>query len=344
MKRTACGWKTCGFSRAFPTIIVLLAAAMVVTGCRKRADHPTAPLETLTLAYASLPHASLVHVALAKGFFADEGLKVNPQAHAFGKPALGAVLQGQADLATVAETPVMFAILSGKKICIAAVIETSSRNNAIIGRKDLGIGSLRDLKGKTVGVALGSNGEFVLDAFLTAQGIGRGDVNATNMTPDEMLEGLLAGKIAAAVIWNPTLARIREALGEKGAVFYGEELYTENFCVAATQEFTKKRPAAVRNVLKALIRAEDFVKGHPEEARNLVAEFLKMDKTVLHDIWADFRFKVTLDRSLLVTIEDESRWAIKNRLVESQTMPNYLDFLYADALSSVKPERLRIIR
>ena len=69
-----------------------------------------------------------------------------------------------------------------------------------------------------------------------------------------------------------------------------------------------------------------------------------MDKTVLHDIWMDFRFKVTLDQSLLVTIEDESRWAIKNRLVESQAMPNYLDFLYADALSSVKPERLRIIR
>jgi NitT/TauT family transport system substrate-binding protein len=344
MIQLACGWKAGDELRRFLTIGLLLAVALAVTGCGKQSEKSVGPPESLTMAYVTHPTASLVHVAFVKGFFAEEGLQVNPQPHAFGKPALGAVLQGQADLATVAETPVMFAILNGKKISVAAVIETSNRNLAIIARKDLGIASPRDLKGKTIGVAMGSNGEFFLDSFLTAQGINRREVNLTNMSPDEMLAGLLTEKIAAAAIWNPILILGKTALGEKGVIFYGEEFYTEHFCIAGNLDFTKKHPEAMIKVLKALLRAEDFVKQHPEEARNLVAGFIKTDPAALRAVWDDYRFKVTLDQSLLVTLEDVSRWAIGNQLVKNQVMPNYLDFIQTNALSSAKPERVRIIR
>jgi NitT/TauT family transport system substrate-binding protein len=312
--------------------------------CGKQPEKPGARPEAITLAYAAIPHASLAHIAFAKGYFADAGLNVNPQPHGFGKLALESVVQGQADVATAAETPVMFAILNGGKICIAASIETSDRNLAIIARKDMGIGIPRDIQGKTIGVAMGSNGEFFLDAFLVAQGIDRSEINATNMAPSQIMEGLLTGKIAAAAIWNPILTLARKALGENSAIYYGEELYTENFCIAVSQDFAEKRPEALKRVLKALIRAEEFAKRQPEEAINLVAEFIKTDQAALQDVWDDFRFKVTLDQSLLMTLEDESRWAIKNRLVPAREMPNYLDFIHTAALSSVNPQSVRIIR
>ncbi len=59
--------------------------------------------------------------------------------HPYGKTALKEVLEGKADFATVAETPVMFAIMKGEKISIIATIQTSSRNSAIMARKDKGI-------------------------------------------------------------------------------------------------------------------------------------------------------------------------------------------------------------
>jgi ABC-type nitrate/sulfonate/bicarbonate transport system substrate-binding protein len=327
-------------------IFAFLASLLAIgfDGCRKQPEKSTERQETFTFAYAAIPHASLVHIAFAKGFFADEKLKIHPQPHAFGKLALDAVLEGKADLATVAEVPVMFAILDGKKIRIMAVIETSDRDNAIIARKDMGIAKPRDIKGKTVGVAMGTSGEFFLDSFLTAQGIYRHEINIANMTPEQMQEGLLTKKIAAASLWNPTLYLCKKALGENAMVFFGEELYTEIFCVAADPVFVKKRPESLKKVLKALIRAEDFVRQHPGEAQDLVANVIKMDKPILRSIWGDYRFKVSLDQSLIVSLEDESRWAIQNRLVKSRSMPNYLDSIHTDALSSAGLGRVRIIR
>jgi NitT/TauT family transport system substrate-binding protein len=53
---------------------------------------------------------------------------------------------------------------------------------------------------------------------------------------------------------------------------------------------------------------------------------------------------VTLTQVLLITLEDETRWAIKSKLVEKSKMPNYIDFIYVDGLQAVKPEAVRIIR
>jgi hypothetical protein len=86
------------------------------------------------------------------------------------------------------------------------------------------------------------------------------------------------------------------------------------------------------------------VQQHPEESRRLVAEFIKTDKVVLDETWDIFTFRVTLDQALLVDFEDQTRWAIKHRLVARKDMPNYLDFIYWDGLQTVKPAAVRIIR
>jgi NitT/TauT family transport system substrate-binding protein len=65
---------------------------------------------------------------------------------------------------------------------------------------------------------------------------------------------------------------------------------------------------------------------------------------VLDETWGIFNFQVTLDQALLVNLEEQSRWIIKNRLAMSQDMPNYLDFIYCDGLGAVKPAAVRIIR
>jgi hypothetical protein len=53
---------------------------------------------------------------------------------------------------------------------------------------------------------------------------------------------------------------------------------------------------------------------------------------------------VTLDQAFLVDIEDQTRWALRNRLTARRKMPNYLDFVNIDGLLAVKPEAARIVR
>ncbi|MBI5101435.1 MAG: NrtA/SsuA/CpmA family ABC transporter substrate-binding protein, partial [Nitrospirae bacterium] len=298
--------------RSLAVMLMISALAFCFISCRSK--KAAGPPEKITIAYSTLPNSVLVHIALLKGFFIAEGLDVTPQPHAFGKVALKAVLDGRADLATVADTPIMFAVMGGSPIYTLAVIQTSNRNEAIIANTDRGIREPADLKGRNIGVTLGTTSDFFADAFFAANGIDRELSRVIDMKPDEMHDALITGRVDAVSTWNPHLQIMLKSLGGKGLIFYGETLYTETFCLAALHESVKARPEAIKKALRALIRAEAFVKQNPEESRRLVAEFIKVDRELLDEIWDVFDFRVTLDQSLLVTLEDQTRWAIKNSL------------------------------
>ena len=97
-------------------------------------------------------------------------------------------------------------------------------------------------------------------------------------------------------------------------------------------------------MLRALVRAEAFVRENPAEAQKNVADFSGVDIGIVRDIWADASFTVSLDQALILALEDESRWAIDAGLIGARKVPNYLDFIYFDGLKSVKPGAVRILR
>ncbi len=324
-------------------LFTLGICALFMTGCQP-AQQQTGPREKLTIAYSTASNAVLVYIAFAKGYFAEEGLDAIPQSYPFGKPALAAVIEGKADVATVGDTPIVFAVMNGEKITTLAAIQTSNRNEAIVARRDRGIARPGDLKGKKIGVPLGTTAHFFLDSFLLANNIDMQQVTLIDIKPAEMAAALDNGKLDAVSTFNPTLKQLENTLGNTGTVFYGEALYTETFCVAAKQEFTKKNPEAVKKFLRALIKAETFVKEHEKAAQSLAAEFIKMDKAVLAELWSILVFRVTLNQSLLVDFEDQTRWVLKSRLSKGTSMPNYLEHISLDGLTAVKPEAVRIVR
>jgi NitT/TauT family transport system substrate-binding protein len=324
-------------------VIAALVICFAGPGC-KPVQKQAGPREKVTIAYSTASNAILVYIAFANGYFAEEGLEATPQPHAFGKLALNAVLEGKADIATAGDTPIVFSVINGKKITTLASIQTSNRNEAVVARRDRGIEKPADLKGKHIGVTLGTTADYFANSFLLAHGIERKQVTLIDMKPDEMAAALDKGRVDAVSTFNPTLKQLEKRLGNRGTVFYGESLYTEIFCVAADQEYVKKNPETIKKFLRTLIRAETFVKQNDEKAKSLVVEFLKIDKAVLDEIWDIFRFRVTLDQALLVDFEEQTRWALKNKLTAGTNMPNYLDHIYADGLYAVKPEAVRLVR
>ena len=314
--------------------------AFIPSGCSKK----TGPPEKITIAYSTASNAMLMYIAFAKGFLAEEGLDAAPQPHAFGKLALAALVEGKADLATTGDTPFVFFVMNGNNIFAIATIQTSNRNEGIVARHDRGIATPADLRGKRIGVTLGTTGDFFADSFLLLNGIDRKSVKFVDMKPDSMAEALATGKVDAVSTWNPTLKQLEKGLGGNGRLFFGESAYTETFCVAASREYALKNPEAIKKVLRALIKAETFVKQHDEEARLLVAGFIKTDKAVLDETWDIFTFRVVLDQALLVDFEDQTRWILKSKAAARNDMPNYLDYIYTDGLHAVKPEAVRIVR
>ncbi|MHB8709169.1 MAG: ABC transporter substrate-binding protein, partial [Desulfuromonadales bacterium] len=277
-------------------------------------------------------------------FFREEGLEVTLQLHSYGKSALQSVLDGKADLATVADTPVMFAMMKGASPSVLATIQTSTRNTAIVARKDRGIGAAADLRGRRVGVAIGSNADYYLDLYLVLNALARKDVVVVELKPEEMADALLQGRVDAVTTWNPLVSKLRLALGDRGTVLRVDSAFTETFNIVSLRELTRQRPEMIRRFLQALVKAEDFVAANPRESQRIISAFCGIDSEVLEVIWDDFHFKTSLNQSLLVALEDQARWAIKNGMTDRRDLPDFFAALYTEGLTSVKPDAVRIIR
>ena len=179
------------------TLTFLMIATLL--GCQKSpsqdaGQRSAAPLQKITIACTAQPQSTLVHVAVAKGYFVEEGLDVQLLMHTFGKAALESLVNHKADFATVAETPVMFSVLKGDKIFVIANIEMSGKNNAIVARKDTGISVPVDLKGKRIGFTPGTTSDFFLDSMLTAIGLPRKAIQPVALKPDEMQAAIIGKK------------------------------------------------------------------------------------------------------------------------------------------------------
>lgn len=319
------------------TIILILS--LLVLGCQSKATTETVRPLPVRLAYTPQPDCALVHLAAAKGYFLEEGVLLQPMVFGFGKQALAAVMEGKADLATSAETPFVFAALDGRPISLVASIFTSWKNNGIVAR---GVANPSDLRGKRVAYTPGTTSEMFLDAFLMAHRMAVQDVTLVPLAPDEMPPALARGEVDAASTWNPTLKEAATGLGTAGRVFLDPYIYTETFILSGSRSYVNANQELVRRVLRALLKAEAFASLHPAEARTLMAAASKLNPELLRESWNESKFRVSLDHSLLLALEEESRWALRRKLAPQAPMPNYLDYIDARPLREVKPEAVEI--
>ncbi len=330
-----------------PFLISIVFAAVIcplLLACDSTDKKPSAPPEKITIAYSATPDAGLAEVAQMKGYYLQEGLDAVAKKYPLGKFALQSVLDGTADFATVAETPFALAVMNGQKLSIIATIQTSKGNHVLIADKDKGILSPEDLIGKKIAATLGTSGEYFLDAFLVSRGISRKGITIVDLKPDESRDKLISGAVDAILALPSVVVQVQGKMGDRAIIFDDKDIFTQFFIIAAKQDFIQKNPDKVRKLLRALVRAEEFIKQKPAEAQKIVAEFIGQDEASLGKIWAVNDFNVTLSQSMLLALEDLSRWAIRNRHTKARAVPDYLSIIYFDGLKSVKPEAVRILR
>lgn len=332
----------------YTVVSVLVLAALSAVGYawigRTSPVQPGGPLEQVTIAVNTQYAGTCpVFVAQAKGYFGSEGLLVTIQPYTSGKAALDAALRGQAHLGTVADVPLVFATMNRQPVSVVATISTAEKDHGIVGRKDKGVGAPSSLKGKRIGVTQGTSGHFFLDAFLNRQKLSMNDVKIRNFKPEELSDALAKGEVDAIATWEPILGLSQAQLGGNGTVFYGEGVYESTFNIAGARDYIVSHPETIKKIMRALVRAGRVCKDMPNEAVEIAAKAMKTDATKLKGLWPSYRFSATLDQSLLLVLEDETRWAIKNKLVSGTDMPNYLNHFYLDALQAVAPAAVTVI-
>lgn len=332
------------------TVIVIIIAVVVmglgigIWFLQKEAPKYTGPVKKVTIATGTGPVVGILYVAFANGYFKDQGLDVVLLPKLSGKAALQAMLEGKADLANPAIIPTIHEVLGGEKLYILTTTLSSEENHKVVARKDRGITQPSDLKGKKIAVTLGTNADFFLDVFLTINDIMRDEVVLMNLKPSRMLDAIVDGEVDAVSTWHPHVSKAQKRLGDKAVTFSAKGLTRSVFLLVTKQEYIQANPEIAKKILRALDRASEFIVQSPEESQDIIAEYGKTDRALLHELWDIYHFDLSLNQSLVVDMESRTRWAIKNNLTDKTKVPNYLNSIYFDALVAVKPEAVTIIR
>ena len=332
---------------AFMVIVVAVLAALGIGistgGCEDQTGEP-GEIEELTLGVETSLLSAAVWVAENKGYFQEEGLDLTIQEFDSGRLSFLAMLEGEGvDIATVAPTPIMFNSFDRKDFSIFATFVYSYEDVKVIAHSGSGITTAADLRGKRIGTPAGTTGQFFVEAFLVHNGLLPSDVEVIDINPSELPDALKNNQVDAIVIWEPHAYNAQNLLGPDAVRLPSSDVYRETFNFMVMESFAQAHPEALIRFLRAIDTATDFIGDGEEESQAIVAERLGLDIEVVAALWGDFVFEVALDQSLLVTLEDEARWAIKNGLTEATEVPNYLDYIYMDALEEVKPEAVGII-
>lgn len=323
-------------SRACLVLLLLLSFQLIFTSSAWSA-------EPLRLSVSKTPLSLPIYIADSMGYFSSEGLQLKISEVIGGHRTLHELLAGNADLATSSDTVVMFNSFENSNYAVIATFVTSDDDIKIVTRSNTDISHPRHLQGKRVGTVTGTASHYYLDMLLLLHGVDPKSVQVHNLQPEEMADALKNRKIDAVAIWEPyPFIMLKSVPGTR--TLPKSNVYRLSFNLLVHKKHLGVRDDDLVRLLRALDRAEQFIKLEPAKAMVILRNRLQLDQSFIHWIWPRYNYRLSLDQSLLTTLEGESRWARHEGHVKQERSPNYLDFIYATPLSRVRPGLISIVR
>ncbi len=324
-------------------LVVLCAGGFLLYADRQDRAGYTGPIEKITVGAVGNETSTLVLIAAKMGYFRRNGLDVTIQEYQSGNFSVDALLDNKVDLASCSEFALVERIFKrGKNLkCLGSYATVD--NTEVIGRKDK-MANPGDLRGKRIGVTSTSIASFYLGVFLTFNGLALDDVELVDIKPFDMKDALEEGKVDAVITWEPNAWSVKGKMGERVVAWPGQS-QPYYWLLVSTSDVVGARAGAIERFMRALARAEDFARQKGDEAKAIVRGRYNFDSAYLNHVWwSRTKYELSLDQALLLAMEDEARWMIKNDMAYGhKEIPDYLHHLYPDALLSARPKSVRLI-
>lgn len=184
-------------------VSVLVMIVLSAAGCGNTADKTAGNKELQEINIGLMPDIDSVPVIMAqeKGYFAEEGLKVNIQQFKSAMDRDAALQSGNLDGAISDMLAVAFAKSGGFDVKVTAFTNGSYK---LIAGKDAEVNSVHDLIGKDVAISKNTIIEYVTDQITAANNMPENSLNKVVIPQiPTRLEMLQNGKLAAATLPEP---------------------------------------------------------------------------------------------------------------------------------------------
>jgi NitT/TauT family transport system substrate-binding protein len=227
---------------------------------------------SLTVGHDAWVGYSGVFVAVDLGYFKDAGLDVKLKPFSNPGDTLPALVAGQLDIGLTTLQNLVVLNGNGQTDVVAiALVDSSNGADAVVAKKQYA--AIKDLKGKTVALTLGEVNHFLFLSGLKQAGMTPASIKITSMSADDAGAAFLAGKVDAAVTWEPWVTK---ATKKGGHVIFTSAAIPDTIMdsIAIRSSKLKENAEAYKTFIAAVDRGVQYLKTDPEKAWPLIGKHL----------------------------------------------------------------------
>ena len=333
------------FMKRYNALLIIVWTLFALSGCETRTQEEPKTVQTVRLGIAKQPSDGLLMIAKERGFFQKHGLNIEVTLYPSGKRALQeGLLENRSDVIGSTEVPVIKNRLDGGDPIVFATIFTAENVNRIAARRDAGIERPEMLRGKRIATQCASAVHFFLHLFLLEHGVSEEDVTISCMQAEELAPALHEKTIDAFSMREPYIGKAVDLEGENALVFDAPGIYRQMELVVTSRAFAAANPQSLEKIVAALLDAELYAEEHHEEAVSIISRWIGAEPGDVETIWQSSRFNIALDQSMLILMEEISRWFIAEKLTTAQRVPNFLDSVDTVPLEKLRPQSITIMQ
>lgn len=314
-------------------VAILLSLCLLVlsAGCGGNDSKKDTPKEKtkVSLGMLRLTSSAPLFIAMDKGFFAEEGIEIDPQWFDSAHPIAVSTASSKVDVGATGITASLYNMAAnGQKLGIVADKGREQKgysSSALLVTTDnynAGVKSLKDLKGKRIGITQkGSTFHYMLGRMLETQGMSLNDVEIVPLSKlSAVMAALESKQIDGCILNEPNITKVQKAGYGKLVVQVGDVIPYQTSAIFYSPDFMKNKDAAVRFMraynkacnyyYEAAVEKKDAKKL--EEVVNIVAKYVKAPA---EDIKAGLPY-IDKDGKLLVSdIATQIKWYTDNKMI-----------------------------
>ncbi len=286
-------------------------------------------------------YSGLLYIAQAQGYFQVQGLEVTLTPSTSSAESEQDLKAGRCDLACLGAFNLTREVMAGpSKLRVLATL-ANGQVFTLIARPDKGISKPEELRGQAIGLVKDTPAEFFLARFLLFHHVPFQEVTVVDVKSADLPDALAEGKVAALLVPEPLNFKVLAKMGTGVVTWPAQEGQDIYWLLITREDYLQSRPRVPEKLLRALKQAARYIQENPEKAQAIICQqsgfpLKEWDSQPL-------RYDVNLDLGLLLVLEDEAAWMIKNRLTDLDKIPNFLEYLAPGPLSIVAPQAVRLV-
>jgi ABC-type nitrate/sulfonate/bicarbonate transport system substrate-binding protein len=314
-------------------IVLAAAAALLLAGT----STTNAQLVKMTIATGVDPAFSQFYVAKEGGLFEKNGLDVTINTGPSGSAMVPFLVNNQVQAAYGSDLAGVINHQVDNNIVAVADGTYLTRWESVVGRN---VADLAALKGKKVGIAIGTGSEIFWRRLLDKRGLNPADYTQVNVEAPEMLAAIERGDIDAFAVWEPWPTRTLMSVKGTKVLATAEGVYNNINFIYMNRGWIEQNRATAEKFIRALCEANDIIGKDRPAAAKLVSKFLRMPIELATELMPKVEYDMDWQPRSLDAIKDSERLLADQKKLKAPL--DYSKYVYLDLLKAVRPQNLKI--